>query len=170
MCIRDSYHDMEGYNGRLDAIQAGILQTKLRFLSEWNTERRKRASAYQKLLAETSDQLILPHEPSWANSANHLYVIRSELRDQLRTYLSKFSIGTAIHYPVPLHLQKAYGRLGYKEGDFPVSERAARQVLSLPMYPQIKADQQREVADRIISFVSERADNALSLHVPAPAC
>jgi dTDP-4-amino-4,6-dideoxygalactose transaminase len=160
------YHDIEGYNGRLDAIQAGILQTKLRFLSEWNTERRKRASTYRELLAETSDQLILPHEPSWANAANHLYVIRSEERDQLRTYLSKFNIGTAIHYPVPLHLQKAYSRLGYKEGDFPISERAARQVLSLPMYPQMKADQQREVADRIISFVSERADSAFSLHAP----
>jgi dTDP-4-amino-4,6-dideoxygalactose transaminase len=161
------YHDIEGYNGRLDAIQAGILQAKLRFLSEWNTERRKRASDYQELLAEASDQVILPHDPSWANAVYHLYVIRSEERDQLRTYLSKFNIGTGIHYPVPLYLQKAYSRLGYREGDFPVSERAARQVLSLPMYPQIKAEQQREVADRIISFVSERADSAVSLHAPA---
>lgn len=160
------YHDMEGYNGRLDAIQAGILHTKLRFLSEWNTERRKRASAYQKLLAETSDQLVLPHEPSWANAVYHLYVIRSEERDQLRTYLSKCNIGTGIHYPVPLHLQKAYSRLGYKEGDFPISEKAVRQILSLPLYPQIKVDQQRDVADRIISFVSERADSAC-LHAPA---
>ena len=161
------YHDIEGYNGRLDAIQAGILETKLRFLSEWNAERRKRASGYQELLAEASDQVILPHEPSWANAVYHLYVIRSEERDQLRTYLSKFNIGTGIHYPIPLHLQKAYSRLGYREGDFPVSERAARQVLSLPMYPQIKAEQQREVADRIISFVSEKAYNAVSLHASA---
>jgi dTDP-4-amino-4,6-dideoxygalactose transaminase len=165
--VEKYYHDMEGYNGRLDAIQAGILQAKLRFLSEWNTERRKRASRYQELLAEAPDQAILPHEPSWANAVYHLYVIRSEERDELRTYLSKFNIGTGIHYPVPLHLQKAYSRLGYKEGDFPISERAARQVLSLPMYPHIKADQQREVADRIISFVSERADSAFSLHAPA---
>src|SRR5664280_1761814 len=161
------YHGIEGYNGRLDAIQAGILETKLRFLSEWNAERRKRASGYQELLAEASDQVILPHEPSWANAVYHLYVIRSEERDQLRTYLSKFNIGTGIHYPIPLHLQKAYSRLGYREGDFPVSESAARQVLSLPMYPQIKAEQQREVADRIISFVSEKAYNAVSLHASA---
>lgn len=161
------YHDIEGYNGRLDAIEAGILETKLRFLSEWNTQRRKRASLYQELLAEASDQVILPHEPSWANAVYHLYVIRSEERDQLRTYLSKFNIGTGIHYPIPLHLQKAYSRLGYREGDFPVSERAARQVLSLPMYPQMKAEQQREVADRIISFVSEKAYNAVSLHASA---
>jgi dTDP-4-amino-4,6-dideoxygalactose transaminase len=161
------YHDMEGYNGRLDAIQAGILQTKLRFLSEWNTERRSRAAAYRDLLPAASDQVILPHEPSWANGVYHLYVIRSEERDPLRKYLSNFNIVTGIHYPIPLHLQKAYSRLGYREGDFPVSERAARQVLSLPMYPQITAEQQREVADRTISFVSERADNAVSLLAPA---
>jgi dTDP-4-amino-4,6-dideoxygalactose transaminase len=161
------YHDMEGYNGRLDAIQAGILQTKLRFLSEWNIERRKRASEYQQQLAEASDRVILPHEPSWANGVYHLYVIRSEERDQLKTYLSRFNIGTGIHYPIPLHLQKAYSRLGYRQGDFPVSETAARQVLSLPMYPQIKAEQQRAVADKIILFVSERADSAVSFHASA---
>src|SRR5271157_4277762 len=161
------YHDIEGYNGRLDAIQAGILQTKLRFLSEWNNQRRKRASGYQELLAQASAQVILPHEPSWVNAVYHLYVIRSEERDQLRTYLSQFNIGTGIHYPIPLHLLKAYSRLGYREGDFPVSERVARQVLSLPMYPQIKAEQQREVAAKILSFVSERADSSVILHASA---
>ena len=150
------YHDMEGYNGRLDAIQAGILKTKLRFLLEWNTERRKRASTYQELLRDGPDQVILPFEPSSTNAVYHLYVIRSEERDQLRTYLSTFNIGTGIHYPVPLHLQKAYGWLGHREGDFPVSERAAGQILSLPMYPQIKANQQREIAERIMLFASER--------------
>jgi dTDP-4-amino-4,6-dideoxygalactose transaminase len=164
---RKYYHDMEGYNGRLDAIQAGILQTKLRFLSDWNTERRKRASTYRELLAAASDQVILPHQPTWANGVYHLYVIRTEERDGLREYLSNFNIGTGIHYPVPLHLQKAYSRLGYRQGHFPVSECAARQVLSLPMYPQIRAEQQREVAERVISFVSARADSAVSLHAPA---
>jgi dTDP-4-amino-4,6-dideoxygalactose transaminase len=161
------YHDIEGYNGRLDAIQAGILQAKLRFLPEWNAERRKRASRYQELLATAANQLILPHEPSWANAVYHLFVIRSEERDRLRTYLSKFNIGTGIHYPIPLHLQKAYSSLGYQEGDFPVSERTARQVLSLPIYPQIKAEQQREVADGITSFVSERVANSVTLHASA---
>ena len=156
------YHDIEGYNGRLDAIQAGILQIKLTVLSEWNIERRKRAARYQELLAEAFDQVVLPHEPSWANAVYHLYVIRTEERDEMRTYLSKCNIGTGIHYPIPLHLQKAYSRLGYREGDFPVAERTARQILSLPMYPQIKAEQQREVADSIMSFVSERADSAAS--------
>ena len=158
------YHDVEGYNGRLDAIQAGILQSKLRFLSEWNTERRKRASIYQELLDDASDQLILPHEPSWATAVYHLYVIRTEERDQLRKYLANFNIGTGIHYPVPLHLQKAYSWLRYREGDFPVSERVAAQILSLPMYPQIKAEQQQQVAERIRSFVSERAESTVSVH------
>ena len=148
------YHDIEGYNGRLDAIQAGILQIKLRSLSEWNIERRERAARYQELLAEAFDQVVLPHEPSWANAVYHLYVIRTEERDEMRTYLAKCNIGTGIHYPIPLHLQKAYRRLGYREGDFPVAERTARQILSLPMYPQIKPEQQREVADSVISFVS----------------
>ena len=161
------YHDLEGYNGRLDAIQAAILQTKLRLLPEWNSERCKRASRYQELLAEASDQIILPHEPSWTKAVYHLYVIRSEERDQLRTYLSEVNIGTGIHYPIPLHLQKAYSRLGYREGDFPASERATRQVLSLPMYPQLTAEQQREVAGKITSFASERTDSAVSLHVAA---
>ena len=82
------------------------------------------------------------------NAVYHLFVIRSEERDEMRTYLSKFNIGTGIHYPIPLHLQKAYSGLGYREGDFPVAERVAQQLLSLPMYPQITAEQQREVADR----------------------
>jgi len=157
------YHDVEGYNGRLDAVQAGILQSKLRFLSEWNTERRKRASIYQEVLKDESDQLILPHEPSWATAVYHLYVIRIEERDQLRKHLASFNIGTGIHYPVPLHLQKAYRTLGYREGDFPASEKVAAQILSLPMYPQIKAEQQQQVAQRISSFVSERAESAVSL-------
>ena len=163
---RKYYHDVEGYNGRLDAIQAGILKTKLRFLSDWNKDRRQKAAVYHALLAAASDQVILPHEPWWANAVYHLYVIRTKERDQLREHLSSFNIGTGIHYPVPLHLQKAYAALGYKEGDFPVAECAARQVLSLPMYPQIKSEQQREVADRVISLVSEKGDSAVSLHVP----
>ena len=89
---RKYYHDMEGYNGRLDAIQAGILLTKLRFLSDWNTERRKRASTYRELLAAASDQVILPHQPTWANGVYHLYVIRTEERDQMREYLSTFNV------------------------------------------------------------------------------
>jgi len=142
------------------------LKTKLRFLSDWNKDRRQKAAVYHALLAAASDQVILPHEPWWANAVYHLYVIRTKERDQLREHLSSFNIGTGIHYPVPLHLQKAYAALGYKEGDFPVAECAARQVLSLPMYPQIKSEQQREVADRVISLVSEKGDSAVSLHVP----
>ena len=161
------YHDAEGYNGRLDAIQAGILHAKLRFLPEWNTERRKSASIYQELLADASDSIVSPHEPSWTNAVYHLYVIRTEERDQLRTYLSSVNIGTGIHYPVPLHLQKAYSRLGYQEGDFPVSEKVAGQILSLPMYPQIKAEQQRQVAERTNSFASERGDSTVRIHASA---
>lgn len=158
------YHDVEGYNGRLDAVQAGILRSKLRFLSEWNAERRKRASIYQELLADASDQLILPHEPSWANAVYHLYVIRTEERDQLKKCLASFNVGTGIHYPVPLHLQRAYRALGYRQDDLPVSERVAVQILSLPMYPQIKVEQQQQVAERISFFVSKRAESVVLTH------
>ncbi|MGD0695538.1 MAG: DegT/DnrJ/EryC1/StrS family aminotransferase [Terriglobia bacterium] len=165
--IRKYYHQIEGYNGRLDSIQAGILHVKLRFLPEWNEKRRALAVAYNELLAEAGDGLVLPFEPSWSEGVYHLFVVRVQDRDQLQQYLSDAHIGTGIHYPIPLHLQQAYSSFGFKEGDFPVTEGAAREVLSLPMYPQMSADQQSEVAEKVLEFLSAREMGEVSLHVRA---
>lgn len=147
------YHDIEGYNGRLDAIQAGLLELKLQHLAEWNAQRRERAAVYNKLLAPLAGAFVLPCEPSWSRAVYHLYVVRNSDREGLRAYLAERNIGTAIHYPIPLHLQKAYQHLGYREGDFPVSERVAREIVSLPMYPQLQRDQQQRVAAAISELV-----------------
>lgn len=148
------YHDMEGYNGRLDAIQAGILRVKLSDLPERNEKRRKRASTYNDLFAAAPGAVTTPYAPAWTKGVYHLYVIRTQNRDQLKLHLSNAHIGTGIHYPIPLHLQKAYRRLGYREGDFPVSEKAAREVLSLPMYPELQRDQQVRVAQEVLEYFS----------------
>src|SRR5271157_1042962 len=142
------YHDIEGYNGRLDAIQAGILRLKLDHLSAWNHQRRERAETYQELLRSV-DGVTLPTEPSWARAVYHLYVVRIQDRHGLQESLKAAGIGTGIHYPIPLHLQKAYSTLGYHQGDFPVTERVAAEILSLPMYPQLTPADQENVVQKI---------------------
>jgi dTDP-4-amino-4,6-dideoxygalactose transaminase len=149
---RKYYHDIEGYNGRLDAIQAGILRAKLRHLAEWNRERREAAARYHELLVEAGSNLTLPHEDPRRRSVYHLFVVRSAERDRLQEHLINEGVGTGIHYPIPLHLQDAYRFLGFKAGDFPVAEEAAAQVLSLPMFPGLTADQQKKVAEEIARF------------------
>ena len=147
------YHDMEGYNGRLDSIQAGILRVKLRHLSQWNEKRRECASRYQQLLGGAVEAIRLPFEPSWSKAIFHLYVVQVQNREQLQKHLGEAGIGTGIHYPIPLHLQKAYKNLGYREGDFPVSEKAAAQILSLPMFPGLTCEQQDRIARKMLEFV-----------------
>ncbi len=149
---RKYYHDMEGYNGRLDSIQAGILRIKLCHLLEWNQERREVAARYNKRLRDVSTNLILPFEPSWSHAVYHLYAVRTTERNGLQEHLTRSGIGTGIHYPVPVHLQKPYRSLGFKEGDFPVAEKAAAQVLSLPMYPGLSLVQQNRVVEEIERF------------------
>jgi dTDP-4-amino-4,6-dideoxygalactose transaminase len=148
------YHDVEGYNGRLDAIQAGLLQIKLRRLSEWNALRRKNAEEYSRLLSDV-DSVICPSEPSWSRGVYHLYVVRTAERDEMIRRLNDAHIGTGIHYPVPLHLQQAYRSFGYKRGDFPVTERAAAEIVSLPMFPQLTTDQQARVVAEVCAFAAE---------------
>jgi dTDP-4-amino-4,6-dideoxygalactose transaminase len=150
------YHDIEGYNGRLDSIQAGWLSVKLRHLATWNESRRNLAHRYHELFANTKDSLVVPREASWTKGVYHLYVIRVQDREALQTHLAEAGIGTGIHYPIPLHLQKAYQHLGYKNGDFPVTERVAEEIVSLPMFPQLTPDQQCEVAHKVREFVGMR--------------
>jgi dTDP-4-amino-4,6-dideoxygalactose transaminase len=149
------YHDIEGYNGRLDSIQTGILSVKLKHLAGWNAQRRERAAEYKSLLERIGNFIQLPFEPSWSRAVYHLYVVRVADRDGLMAHLKDGGIGTGIHYPIPLHLQKAYESLGYKLGDFPVTERIAREIVSLPMFPQLKADQQAQVARAVQQFLTK---------------
>lgn len=145
----DKYiHGEEGFNYRLDALQAAILRVKLRHLDQWNAARRRIAAWYRAGLADLPD-LILPEERPSSRPVYHLYVIRCERRDELLRKLADRGIGAAVHYPVPLHLQPAFRVLGYREGDFPVAEECARTVLSLPMYPELS----EHAVEQIVSVI-----------------
>lgn len=150
------YHDIEGYNGRLDSIQAGWLTVKLRHLARWNELRRQLAHRYHELFADARDAIVLPLEPIWSKSVYHLYVVRVQDRETLQTYLAEAGIGTGIHYPIPLHLQKAYQNLRYQKGDFPVTERVAAEIVSLPMFPHLQPNLQTEVANKVKEFAALR--------------
>ena len=121
-----------GFNSRLDEMQAAILRVKLRHLEEFNKERKTIAQLYLKGLQDTN--IILPYTLEWAEPVWHQFVIRSKKRDELQEFLKSKGIGTLIHYPLPIHLQEAYKHLGYKKGDFPIAEKIANKVLSLPMW------------------------------------
>jgi len=158
------YHDIEGYNGRLDAIQTAFLSIKLAHLAEWNAQRRERALLYNRLLADEPG-VVLPVEPSWSKAVYHLYVIRVQDRDGLIEHLKNAGIGTGIHYPIPLHLQKAYAAMNYGRDAFPVTESAATEIVSLPMYPQLTAAQQARVVAEVRAFC--RKGQATSSPPPA---
>jgi len=152
---RKYYHDIEGYNGRLDAIQAGILRAKLQHLAEWNERRRQAADRYWQLFGSADGAEFPPYEPEWCRPVYHLYVVRVPERDRLLKSLAELKIGTGIHYPIPLHLQKAYGGFGYKPGDFPTTEKAASEILSLPMFPELTAEQQARVVGTVLELVAK---------------
>ncbi len=147
------YHDVEGYNGRLDTIQAGFLSAKLPHLAQWNEQRRSRAQRYNQLLSVMANSVSTPFEPPCSKAVYHLYVIRTQNRDRLRDCLNEKGIGTGIHYPVPLHLQKAYASLGYRKGDFPIAEAVSEEIVSLPMFPQLTLDQQEMVVAELQLFI-----------------
>lgn len=144
-------NDIIGYNSRLDELHAAFLRVKLKYLEQWNNRRRILADSYTVLLKES--QLILPYVPDYADPVWHLYVIRSKERDQLQKHLTEHGIGTLIHYPIPPHLQKAYARLGFKKGDFPLAERLANEVLSLPMGPHMSDEDVKMVAKELLKFI-----------------
>jgi dTDP-4-amino-4,6-dideoxygalactose transaminase len=144
------YHDEVGYNYRMEGIQGAVLNVKLGHLPDWNGARRRTAHRYHKLLAKTP--LQLPLEAPGCESVYHLYVIRHPKRDKLKEHLQAKGIGTALHYPLPLHLQKCFARLGHKPGDFPVAEKAANGCLSLPVFPELTDPQIEYVAAMIREF------------------
>jgi dTDP-4-amino-4,6-dideoxygalactose transaminase len=149
---RKYYHDVEGYNGRLDSIQAGILSAKLKHLGKWTRKRIEAAGHYDRLLSNI-EGVVKPHCPDWARAVYHLYVVRVADREGLQKHLAEAKIATGIHYPVPLHLQKAYAGMGHSIGDFPVTEKVAPQIVSLPMFPQLSEGQCERVANEIGNFL-----------------
>jgi dTDP-4-amino-4,6-dideoxygalactose transaminase len=128
-------HMFRGYNRRLDTLQAAVLRIKLKHLEEWNDARRQHAKSYRRLLQQSG--IVVPQAMAHAESVWHLYVIRVDQRDALKEHLSSRGISVGIHYPIPIHLQPAYRDLGYRQGDFPVTEEYARRILSLPMYAEL---------------------------------
>ncbi len=146
------FHDLEGYNGRLDAIQAGVLRIKLKRLDDWNRARHENAAYYNELLSEIPSVTLLT-EAEFADSVYHLYVILVNDRDELQKFLDSKGIATGLHYPLPLHLQKAYEHLGYKKGAFPVTEYIANRLLSLPMFPELKREQIEYVVKSIKEYI-----------------
>ena len=142
------YHEIGGCNGRLDAIQAAFLRVKLRHLDDWNTQRRAAALRYTEQLSSIPG-VTAPYEPLRSKAVYHLYVIRSGARDALAECLKSQGVSSGLHYPLPLHLQRCYREWGYAAGSLPVTERAAVEILSLPMFPGLTAQQQRRVADAV---------------------
>lgn len=157
---RRYYHDEIGWNARMDAIQAAVLEVKLRYLGVWTEERRRRAARYDELFraaglvssGSTAEGIVLPWTDPRAEHVFHQYVIRAPRRDTLREHLTQAGIGSEIYYPVPLHLQDPLADLGYRAGDFPHAEAAAREVLALPLYPELRDDEQQAVVDAIRGF------------------
>jgi dTDP-4-amino-4,6-dideoxygalactose transaminase len=155
-------HEELGWNSRLDAMQAAVLRVKLKYITEWNEARRERAGRYDQLFAaaglkaggsaENSGPVQLPGTSRQAHHVFHQYVVRAYRRDELRAFLAARKIGTEVYYPIPLHLQPCFVYLGYLEGDFPEAERAAKEVLALPLFPELTEEEQEWVVKSITDF------------------
>ena len=144
------HHQVQGYNRRLDTVQAAVLRVKMKYIEGWNTARRQHAQMYCDQLRDCP--LILPIEAENAESVYHLFVIRTDKRDELNNFLSERGVTAGIHYPIPIHLQPAYKNLGYSKGDFPITEQYADEILSLPMYPELTPEQIDYVCRTIKDF------------------
>ena len=149
------HHEYIGYNSRLDGIQGAVLSVKLKHLPKWLEQRRKNAQLYNKYLGGSS--IITPFEPSWSKAAYHLYVIQTDNRDAVMKKLSEKKIACMIHYPIPIHMQKAYSFSGYKEGDFPEAEKYAKKIISLPMCPELTEEQIKFVCEQLKEIVAEKS-------------
>ena len=146
-------HESEGHNYRMEEMQAAVLNVKLKYISQWTEKRRRAADLYTEELSKLiSYGFITPYHPEYSSPVYHLYVIRSEKRDELSKHLAEKGVATALHYPLPLHQQKAYAYLQYRTGDFPVAEKCCGEILSLPLFPEITDEQIIYVCDSIKSF------------------
>jgi len=145
------YHDLIGHNYRMSEFQAAVLNVKMKYIEEWTEMRRKNAQRYNERLSDI-EQVIVPLELQGVKHVYHLYVIRAKDRDKLQIFLKENGIGTGLHYPIPLHLTQAYAHLGYKKGEFPVAEKLANEILSLPMYPELTEEQIDYVCEKIKAF------------------
>ena len=148
-------HDIEGHNYRMEEIQGAVLNVKLKYLDQWSEGRRRVANKYREFLSGV-DEVILPVEMPYAKHVYHLFELRVKNRESLMDYLKEQGIDTGLHYPLPLHLQQAYKYLGYREGDFPIAEKCCKEILSLPMFPEMADDQIRYVCQNIKAFYSKQ--------------
>jgi dTDP-4-amino-4,6-dideoxygalactose transaminase len=151
--VKKYFHNIVGWNSRMDGFQGAVLGVKMKYIDAWTRQRQEKAALYSQLLAGI-EGVELPALMDGAESVYHLYVIQTDRRDELQAYLKDHGIDTGLHYPIPLHLQEAYSGLGYKAGDFPVAERAAGRILSLPIYPELQEGQIRYVSEKIREFFS----------------
>jgi dTDP-4-amino-4,6-dideoxygalactose transaminase len=149
------FHEVKGFNHRLDTMQAAVLKVKLPHLDGWNASRRRAAATYAELLADLP--LVTPITAAYAEHIFHLYVVRVEGREGLMEFLKERGIATGLHYPIPIHLQPAYSELGYKRGDFPVTEAYAETIMSLPIFPELDDDKVAYVVEAIRDYLAERA-------------
>jgi dTDP-4-amino-4,6-dideoxygalactose transaminase len=165
------YHSIKGFNSRLDELQAAILTVKLQYLDAWNARRREIAEYYVRHIK--NPEVSTPREMSYGRHVFHLFVIRHQRRDALAGYLKENGVHTVIHYPVPIHLQEAYADLGYSPGSIPVAEDYAKQIVSLPIFPQLRDKEVERVAELVNSFADghqclcSAADKAGSASRPA---
>jgi dTDP-4-amino-4,6-dideoxygalactose transaminase len=153
---RKYYHVLPGWNSRMDGLQGAVLSVKLKHLADWNEARRRNAKMYNDLLADL-DEITIPQEASYAKHIYHIYAIRVQNRDVLMKALAEQGISCGIHYPVPVHLTEAYRSLGLKKGSFPVAESCAKELLSLPMFPELSKEQIEQVAFEIKRFTTQQA-------------
>lgn len=149
---RKYYHNLIGYNSRLDALQAAILMVKLKYIDKWNDARRQKAQLYNQLFADSN--VVTPEALEHIKHVYHLYVIRVPNRADVESVLNEEQIGHGVYYPVPLHLQEVYRGLGYSEGDLPVSEAASHETLAIPLYPELKTEDMRTIAEQVKQTVA----------------
>ncbi len=161
---RTYYHEIVGYNSRLDALQAAVLQAKLPHLEKWSEARRRNAAHYDAAFEEI-DEIVTPFVEPANTSIYNQYTIRVRERDRLKAHLTEQGIGTSVYYPLPLHLQPCFAYLGYQEGQCPESERAASEVLSLPIYPELTTSQLDEVVDSVRSFYGRGARHSRKVNI-----
>ena len=156
-CQKKYHHLINGYNSRLDEMQAAILRVKLRYLDKWNAARDKNAQYYNQLFKGLDQECIVPFKPKENKHVFYLYTIKAHLRDELSAHLKAKGISSAVYYPIPLHLQEVYKKLKYKKGSMPVSEEASKYILSLPMYPELTKSEQQRVVNEIANFYRKAA-------------